>query len=74
LQAKIHQTPDTPISTIELQRTLAWIHKTIPPATLLELGFMTNPEDLDNLQKNEYQDKLVTALANGIENFVKKNN
>ena len=59
------------ISTIDLGRTLAWIHKTLPPATLLELGFMTNPEELRLLQDENYSAKIVTAICDGIENFVK---
>jgi N-acetylmuramoyl-L-alanine amidase len=58
------------ISTIDLGRTLAWIHKTLPPATLLELGFMTNPEELRLLQDENYTTKIVTAICDGIEEYV----
>ncbi|MFQ6115840.1 MAG: N-acetylmuramoyl-L-alanine amidase [bacterium] len=58
------------LSTIELRRALAWIHQTLPTATLLELGFMTNPEELDLLQQSSYRDKMVSTIANGIEGFV----
>ena len=58
------------LSTIDLGRTLAWIHKTTPPATLLELGFMTNPGELDRLQDASYRRKMVLAIADGIESFL----
>lgn len=59
------------ISTIELGRSLAWIHKTIPPSILLELGFMTNPEELISLQDAHYSEKMVKAICDGIESFLK---
>ena len=61
------------LSTIELGRTLAWIHRTIPPATLLELGFMTNPDELVLLQEEMYRAKIIQTIANGIENFIENN-
>jgi len=59
------------ISTLELGRTLAWIHKTSPPATLLELGFMTNPDDLALLKSVEYQKKMAKIIADGIDDYLK---
>lgn len=58
------------LSTVELGRTLAWIHKTLPPAVLLELGFMTNPEELLLLQDRDYQRKVLNAVVDGVENFL----
>ncbi len=58
------------LSTVELGRTLAWIHKTLPPAVLIELGFMTNPEELALLQSDEYRRTLIAAIAEGIEGAV----
>ncbi len=58
------------LSTVQLGRSLAWIHQTLPPAVLVELGFLTNPEDFENLQKPEYQQILVEALTTGLEAFV----
>ncbi|RMG67275.1 MAG: hypothetical protein D6715_05190 [Calditrichaeota bacterium] len=60
------------LSTVELGRTLAWIHKTLPPAVLLEMGFMTNPEELALLQNSDYQRKLIGAIADGLETFLSK--
>lgn len=58
------------LSTAQLGRSLAWIHKTTPTAVLLELGFMTNPEELTLLQSSDYQAKMVEALSVGIENYI----
>ena len=57
------------LSTVELGRSLAWIHQTLPPAVLVELGFLTNPEDLANLQSPDYQQQLVEAITAGLEAF-----
>lgn len=59
------------LSTVELGRSLAWIHQTLPPAVLVELGFLTNPEDFENLQKSNYQQQLVEAITAGLEAFVR---
>jgi len=66
-QAGIHLNHNGKLSTVELGRSLAWIHKTLPAAVLIELGFMTNPEELALLQSADYQQKLITAIADGIE-------
>ena len=61
------------VSTIELGRTLAWIHRTLPPAVLVELGYMTNDQELALLREEEYQEKLIGTIIEGIENFLNKN-
>lgn len=58
------------ISTVQLGRALAWIHKTTPPAVLLELGFMTNPDELALLQDEAYRGKMVATIADGIEAYI----
>ncbi len=58
------------LSTLELGRTLAWIHKTIPTSVLIELGFMTNPEELQLLQDEGYRQMLVTAIADGLDDYL----
>ena len=58
------------LSTVQLGRSLAWIHKTTPTAVLLELGFMTNPEELALLKSVDYRAKMVEALAQGIEKYL----
>lgn len=58
------------LSTVELGRSLAWIHKTLPPAVLLELGYMTNPEELRLLHDKDYQKRMVRAIVDGIDNYI----
>jgi len=58
---------DGMISTIELGRNLCWIHQTLPPAVLVELGFLTNPDELLLLQDEVYQQKLIQAIGQGLE-------
>lgn len=36
------------------------------PCTLIEMGFMTNPEEDRLLNSESYQDKLVLGMVNGI--------
>lgn len=40
------------------------------PVVLVELGFMTNPEEDERLSEAEYQQKLATGIADGIERFL----
>ena len=42
-------------------------------AALIECGFITNPTEHSNLGNANYQDKLATAIANGIEQYLKEN-
>lgn len=39
------------------------------PATLLELGFITNPWEEHVVQTSSYQDNVTTAIVNGVENY-----
>lgn len=39
------------------------------PATLLELGFLTNPWEEHVVQTSAYQDNVTTAIVEGIENY-----
>ncbi len=58
------------LTTIQLGRTLAWIHRTLPPAVLLEMGFMTNAQELKRLKDAAYRKTMVTAIADGIEAYL----
>ena len=39
------------------------------PSVLIELGFMTNPEEDEKMQDPDYQVKMVQGLANGIDSY-----
>jgi len=39
------------------------------PAVLVETGFLSNPEERDLLADKKYQDKMATAIAQGIEDY-----
>ena len=39
------------------------------PTTIVECGFLSNPEEEANLQNNEYQDKLAWSIYNGIMDY-----
>lgn len=42
-------------------------------SSLIECGFITNPEESEKLASEEYQEKLATAIANGIEEYLLEN-
>jgi N-acetylmuramoyl-L-alanine amidase len=39
------------------------------PSILVELGFLSNANDIANLQKSEWRDKAVGAMARGIADY-----
>ncbi|MEG2786777.1 MAG: N-acetylmuramoyl-L-alanine amidase, partial [Romboutsia sp.] len=51
----------------------AVLRETNMPAALFESGFITNPSESANLANSEYQDKLATGIANGVEKYLKEN-
>jgi len=42
------------------------LNKTIVPGVIVECGFLTNQDDLNNLQDHNYQEKIVESIIRGI--------
>ena len=57
-------------TTEELGRRLAILHKTHPPAVLVEVGFITNPIDRGNATDPQYRSAVAEAMAQGIWNYL----
>ncbi|MFS7403582.1 N-acetylmuramoyl-L-alanine amidase [Carnobacterium maltaromaticum] len=47
------------------------IRETKMPAILAELGFITNPAEVNNLVSDAYQEKLARGILNGVKNYFK---
>lgn len=45
------------------------IRQTFKPSVLLELGFLSNPENSANLQTTGYQMKIVSGIINGLQKY-----
>lgn len=45
------------------------LYHAVRPAVIVECGFMSNPQDLENLKDEDYQQRLAFAMAAGILNY-----
>ncbi len=58
-----------PENTRELKRgdrSIFLLYKTTAPAVLVECGFLSNPEELANLKREEYRQELAWAMTCGV--------
>jgi N-acetylmuramoyl-L-alanine amidase len=49
--------------------TLSPLNRTPFPAVLLELGYLTNPDELSLLASHDGQERITRALALGVKNY-----
>ena len=54
------------------RRTFAVLRETTAPAVLLELGFLSNPQEAARLNTSSYQETLANAIVAGIKSYYEK--
>ena len=48
------------------------LKKSVCPAIIVECGFLSNPQEASLLATEEYQDKIVAGIANGVDKYLLK--
>lgn len=54
---------------IRAYNELVVTRETTMPSCLIEMGYMSNPSELALMNSDSYQDKMVTGIVNGINQF-----
>lgn len=60
------------VTTSQLGRRLAMIHKTLPPAVLIEAGYLTNPVDRANATSPSFRSRVADAVGEAVVTYVRQ--